>query len=256
MSFLQENRKLLTIGSRLFFLYTLGSKRRDKMLTYVNFLMRIILSIIVGFFIGWETQATGHIVGIRINVLICMGTCLFTLFPILNGSTEVFRTSSSIISGVGFLCSGVIFKENGFVRGMNTAGTLWCTAAIGILCSMEQWEYAVMASIILIFSNLLLRPLSMKLSAPGIQSEMDRRYQISIIGQEAAELEIRSALLNLNMSKTLFLDHLESCDVIGGKVEVQAQFVSSRKSESHVLEQIVRKILENPSVSTAGWEIL
>ena len=225
------------------------------MMTYVDFTMRITLSIVLGFFVGLERQITGHMAGIRINILICMGACLFTLFPVSNGSSEVFRVSSSIVSGVGFLCSGVIFKENGFVRGMNTAGTLWCTAAIGVFCSMDQYVYAIIATSILIISNLLLRPLSLKISAPGFDNETDRRYRISIIGQEKAELEIRSALLQLNTSKTLFLENLESCDVIGDKVEVIAEFVSSRKSENYALEKIVGSILENPFVISAGWEI-
>ena len=75
------------------------------------FLLRILLSMILGFLIGLERQLTGHPAGIRINVLICMGTSFFTLFPIVYGSDEVFRVGSAIISGVGFLCSGVIFKE-------------------------------------------------------------------------------------------------------------------------------------------------
>ena len=225
------------------------------MLTYIDFMMRMSLSLFLGFFIGLERQLTGHLAGIRINVLICMGTCLFTLFPIVNGSSEVFRVSSSIVSGVGFLCSGVIFKENGFVRGMNTAGTLWCTAAIGVFCSIDQFFYAVMASSILIVSNLLLRPLSMKISASGLENEMDRRYRISVIGREESELEIRSELIHLNTSKTLFLENLESGDVIGQKVEVVAEFVSNRKSENHILERIVGNLLQNPNVISAGWEI-
>ncbi|WP_219694254.1 MgtC/SapB family protein, partial [Clostridioides difficile] len=109
-----------------------------------------------------ERQLTGHPAGIRINVLICMGTSFFTLFPMLYGSDQVFRVGSSIISGVGFLCSGVIFKDRGTVRGMNTAATLWCTAAIGILASTGMYAMAITAATILIGSNLILRPFARK----------------------------------------------------------------------------------------------
>ena len=105
---------------------------------YMDFVLRVALSMVLGFLIGLERQLTGHPAGIRINVLICMGTSFFTLFPMLYGSDQVFRVGSSIISGVGFLCSGVIFKDSGSVRGMNTAATLWCTAAIGILASTSN----------------------------------------------------------------------------------------------------------------------
>lgn len=82
-------------------------------MVYTDFVLRISLSVLLGFFIGLERQLTGHPAGIRINVLICMGTSFFTLFPMLYGSDQVFRVGSSIISGVGFLCSGVIFKDSG-----------------------------------------------------------------------------------------------------------------------------------------------
>lgn len=93
---------------------------------------RIGLSVLLGFLIGLERQITGHPAGIRINVLISMGACLFLMFPLMSGSDEVYRIASYIVSGVGFLCSGVIFKEGGTVRGLNTAATLWCTAAVGV----------------------------------------------------------------------------------------------------------------------------
>lgn len=89
---------------------------------YTDFVIRISLSMLLGFLIGLERQLTGHPAGIRINVLICMGTSFFTLFPMLYGSDQVFRVGSSIISGVGFLCSGVIFKDSGTVRGNEHGG--------------------------------------------------------------------------------------------------------------------------------------
>lgn len=66
---------------------------------YSDYIVRIGLSVLLGFLIGLERQLTGHLAGIRINVLICMGTCFFTLFPLIYGSDEVFRVGSSIISG-------------------------------------------------------------------------------------------------------------------------------------------------------------
>lgn len=140
---------------------------------YMDFVLRVALSMVLGFLIGLERQLTGHPAGIRINVLICMGTSFFTLFPMLYGSDQVFRVGSSIISGVGFLCSGVIFKDSGSVRGMNTAATLWCTAAIGILASTGMYAMAVTAAVLLIGSNLILRPLARKVNpiAAGEENE-------------------------------------------------------------------------------------
>ena len=209
---------------------------------YTDFVLRISLSLALGFLIGLERQLTGHPAGIRINVLICMGTSFFTLFPMLYGSNQVFRVGSSIISGVGFLCSGVIFKDSGSVRGMNTAATLWCTAAIGILASTGMYAMAITAAGILIGSNLILRPLARKLNPIIVGDESEKQYRL--------------LLINSNPCKTLYLNHLESGDVVGDKVEIVAEYCSSGKPKSNVLEGIVGQALAIPEVISAGWEVL
>ena len=210
----------------------------------------------MGFAIGLERQITGHVVGIRINVLICMGACLFTLFPAFYGSDQVFWIDGSIISGVGFLCSGVIFKENGSVRGMNTAATLWCSAAIGILASTDNPGLAIIATTVLILSNLFLRPLAKKIDPIYPSDEFEKRYQISITCLDDAEPEIRQLIINGTGSKTLFLTNLESGDVVGNKTEVVAEYSSVGKFKNQVLEEIIGKALKNSKVVSAGWEIL
>ncbi len=225
-------------------------------MNYIDFVFRISLSLVLGFLIGLERQLTGHRAGIRINVLICMGTSFFTLFPMLYGSDQVFRVGSSIISGVGFLCSGVIFKDSGSVRGMNTAATLWCTSAIGVLASTGMYAIAFTATGILIVSNLILRPLALKLNPITINDEFEKQYRISITCLEEAEQEIRLLLINNNTSKTLYLTNLESGDVIGDRVEVIAKYTSVGKSKNNVLEGIVGKTLLMPEVISSGWEVM
>ncbi|MBS5872611.1 MAG: MgtC/SapB family protein [Clostridiales bacterium] len=223
---------------------------------YTDFVLRISLSLALGLLIGLERQLTGHPAGIRINVLICMGTSFFTLFPMLYGSDQVFRVGSSIISGVGFLCSGVIFKDSGSVRGMNTAATLWCTAAIGILASTGRYVMAITAAGILIGSNLILRPLARKLNPITTGDESEKQYRISVTCQENAEQEIRLLLVNSNPCKTLCLNNLESGDVVGDKVEIIAEYCSAGKPKNNVLEGIVGQALTIPEVVSAGWEVL
>lgn len=225
-------------------------------MTILQFTAHIILSLLLGIIIGLERQLTKHPAGIRINVLICMGTCFFTLFPMLYESEQVFRVGSSIISGVGFLCSGVIFKEDGFVRGMNTAATLWCTAAIGILATMENMAWAIIATTILVLSNLILRPLARKIGPYSLSEDTERQYRLSVVCFDDAEQDIRQLLIHSNTCKTLFLHNLESGDITGNQTEVVAEFCSSGKPKEHVLEALVSATLKNPSVLRSGWEII
>lgn len=225
-------------------------------MSYMEFVTRILLSLILGFFIGLERQFTGHPAGIRINVLIALGTSFFTLFPMVYGSDQMFRVGASIVSGVGFLCSGVIFKEAGTVRGMNTAATLWCTAAIGILASTGMWWMAISATGILIMSNIILRPLVQKLIPVSGMYDSDQMYQISITCQEQAEREIRLSLLKNHTNKSLYLTYLESGDAVGNKVEIIARYGTSGRVKNSYLEEIVAQLLTISEVVSAGWEII
>lgn len=225
-------------------------------MNWIDFMMRILLSVALGFFIGLERQLTGHTAGIRINILISMGSCLFLMFPIISGSNEVYRIASYIVSGVGFLCSGVIFKDGGTVRGLNTAATLWCTSAIGVLSSSGNYLFALAATGTLILSNLLFRPLSLKVKPIISWEETEKLYRISVVCRETLETDIRLLLINGNTCKTLYLNHLDSGDVIGDKVEIIAEYCSVGSSKNHVLESIVSRILKIPDVISAGWEVL
>lgn len=225
-------------------------------MNWIDFIMRILLSILLGFLIGLERQITGHTAGIRINILISMGSCLFLMFPIMFGSDEVFRIASYIVSGVGFLCSGVIFKDGGTVRGLNTAATLWCTAAIGVLASSGNYLFSAAATGALILSNLLFRPLAQKVKPITSWEENEKLYRISITCRETKETDLRALLINGNTCKTLYLNHLDSGDVIGDKVEVIAEYCSVGSPKNHVLEGIVLQALKMPDVISAGWEVL
>lgn len=223
---------------------------------YVDFVMRVILAVLLGFCIGLERQITGHAAGIRINILISLGACLFILFPLICGSDDVYRIASYIVSGVGFLCSGVIFKDGGTVRGLNTAATLWCSAAVGVLASSGYYLYAVTATVSLILANLLFRPLAMRIKPLYGGDEEEKIYRISVTCQEHMESKIRQFIINSNSCNTLYLNHLDSGDVVGDKVEIIADYYSVGKSKNHILEDIVSSILKLPEVTSAGWEVL
>ncbi len=223
---------------------------------YTDFVFRILLSLVLGFAIGLERQLTGHTAGIRINVLICMGAGFFTLFPMIFGSGETYRMAAAIVQGVGFLCSGVIFKGNASVRGINTAATLWCTAAIGVLASSGVYLMAITATGILIVSNFAFRPLARKVNPIIAEEESEKMYRISIVCHEYAEHDMRALLINSNPCKTLYLTNLESGDVVGEKVEIIAEYNSSGRQKNRVLENIVGQALTIPAVISAGWETL
>lgn len=254
---MQENRKCLPISTGQLTIYNLDIRMQggdsDGM---TEFVARLGLSILLGFIIGLERQLTGHTAGVRINVLICMGACMFLLFPMIMGSDDIYRIASYIVSGVGFLCSGVIFKQSGTVRGLNTAATLWCTAAVGVLCSSGKYPFAVCAAVLLLISNLIFRPLAGRIPHLAGGDESEIYYRISVTCEEDAEKRIRSLVIQTNSNKNLILSNLESSDAIGNKVEIEAEFYCIRRIKNEVVESMVNRLLVAPGVVKAGWELV
>lgn len=96
--------------------------------------------------------------GLRTNTLVCIGSAAFVLIAIKIGGDAAGRITSYIVSGIGFLGGGVIMKDGLTVRGLNTAATLWCSAAIGALCALGYPMEALITVLFIISTNIFLRP--------------------------------------------------------------------------------------------------
>src|SRR2546429_6939010 len=84
--------------------------------------------------IGFERQWRNRLAGLRTNTLVALGAASFVVFAALvPGEGSPTRVAAQVVSGIGFLGAGLIFREGMSVRGLNTAATLWCSAAIGVL---------------------------------------------------------------------------------------------------------------------------
>lgn len=100
--------------------------------SYFDTLFSYALALILGTLIGAERQYRQRTAGLRTNALVALGAAAFVdLAQKLGGNVEAIRVISYTVSGIGFLGAGVIMKEGMNVRGLNTAATLWCSAAVG-----------------------------------------------------------------------------------------------------------------------------
>ncbi|MDB5197773.1 MAG: hypothetical protein JWP88_2144 [Flaviaesturariibacter sp.] len=116
---------------------------------------RLLLVIFVGGLIGAEREFRSKSAGFRTMILICLGSFLFTTFSILIGNSTNDRIASNIVTGIGFLGAGVIFKSDNRINGITTAATIWATAALGM--GIADGAYAlVLISTALILASLLL----------------------------------------------------------------------------------------------------
>ncbi len=137
---------------------------------------RLVLAAALGGFVGLERELRGYPAGIRTLALVAIGATLFTEISQLLGGND--RVAAQIVTGIGFIGAGLIFREGYTVRGITTAATIWAAAAMGMAVGMELYIVAVACAVIL-FVVLEARPLT-------------RRFERAIAPREE---ELRRTLL-------------------------------------------------------------
>jgi putative Mg2+ transporter-C (MgtC) family protein len=118
-------------------------------------LLRLLMVIVVGGLIGAEREYRSKSAGFRTMILICLGSFLFTTFSRFVSEASPDRIASNIVTGIGFLGAGVIFKSDNRVNGITTAATIWAVAALGMGIADGAY-YLVLASTIVVLASLLL----------------------------------------------------------------------------------------------------
>ena len=122
-------------------------------------LFRILLVFVVGGIIGAEREFRSKSAGFRTMILICLGSFLFTTFSIHISGSDTDRIASNIVTGIGFIGGGVIFKSDNRINGITTAATIWAVAALGMGIADGAYYLVGICSVAIIGSLLLLTKL-------------------------------------------------------------------------------------------------
>src|SRR4029077_1307690 len=118
-----------------------------------------------------------------------IGAASFVIFAdLIPGESSPTRVAAQVVSGIGFLGAGIIFREGLQVTGLNTAATLWCSAAVGLLAGSGHPLHACAAAGFVILVNLLLRPLVRLINRqPIVQAETDFHYKVRVVCRSPEE---------------------------------------------------------------------
>ncbi|MGO9847701.1 MAG: MgtC/SapB family protein, partial [Methylocella sp.] len=148
-------------------------------------------------------------------------------------------------------------KEGVNVRGLNTAATLWCSAAVGLLAGAGYWRHALLAAALVVGVNLVLRPLVSLVNRQPIESaDIETSYVVNVTCQAVDEAQIRALLVQGVGVSDLHLRELESIEIEGtGRVEVTATLTSDKRREL-ALEYIVGHLSVEPGVTAARWRMV
>ena len=129
-------------------------------LTNIEFTLRVIIALISGLIIGFERQWNHKSAGLRTTTLVSLGSALYVLLSlrITTEHGDVTRIIGQVVTGIGFLCAGIIFKDGINVHGLTTSVTIWCSSALGCLAAAGYYFETVVATILILIVNVLLKP--------------------------------------------------------------------------------------------------
>ena len=130
--------------------------------------IRIISALLLGFAIGLEREVTNKYAGLRTNILVCLGACIFTIISIYGfpevfvtgeemGTRDTARVAAQVVTGIGFIGGGTVLRHGATVLGVTTAATLWVSAAIGMACGAGMYALAITATLLSIIVLVIVR---------------------------------------------------------------------------------------------------
>jgi putative Mg2+ transporter-C (MgtC) family protein len=214
---------------------------------------RLLLAVVLGSLIGIERQWRQRAAGLRTNTLVCLGAAAFvdlgsTVAP---GSTQII---AYVVSGVGFLGAGAIMKDGGNIKGLNTAATLWCSAAVGACVGAGETLDAVFVAALLICVNILLRPLSRYIdrrSLAPLETHTVSRFRLTCPTEHQmdAELELTRAIA----ARSLVLRELRSERIQETENSIVQAVIESSTRDPVVLEKLADELRAFPWTESVDW---
>ncbi|MFN3938225.1 MAG: MgtC/SapB family protein [Gemmobacter sp.] len=210
-----------------------------------------------GALIGSERQIRQRMAGLRTNALVALGSASFVVFAALfPGDVSPTRVAAQIVSGIGFLGAGIIFRDGFNVHGLNTAATLWCSAAVGMLAGAGALGLAGLLTGLVVFVNLGLRPLVKWIkrhTAAGLP--LTRSYRLSVTCDPAQEGEMRALVLRTMALGGVHLSELEARPTEDGALDLIATATAEGPADA-ALEQAAARLAAEPGLRRVRWQVL
>ncbi|MFC7305717.1 MgtC/SapB family protein [Streptomyces monticola] len=209
---------------------------------------------LAGALIGIERQWRQRMAGLRTNTLVAAGAALFVLLSSSFGSGDPSRVAAQVVSGIGFLGAGVIMRDGLNVSGINTAATLWCSAAVGSLAGAGLPAYALAGAVAVVAVNTALRYVAHRIDRqPGSGVEVTTPYRVEAVVAADHEAQVRALLVQSLTASDGTLRSVESEDLPeDNRVRIRAE-VTAEGTSTESVEKAVGRMSMDPSVFSAAW---
>lgn len=226
-----------------------------ELLPLLDTLVAYGVAFILGTLIGAERQYRQRTAGLRTNVLVALLAAAFVdLGQRVAGTAEAVRVIAYVVSGIGFLGAGVIMKEGMNVRGLNTAATLWCSAAVGCCAGTGQVAEAILLTAFVLAGNTLLRPLVNRINRTPIDERVtEATYEVSVIATAEAMPDVRERLVAGLEAAHYPVSDVAVIELAGGRVEIVATLVSTAVEPGEI-ETVTRALQRVSGIYNASWD--
>ena len=210
-------------------------------------------ALIMGAIIGSERQFRGRMAGLRTNALVSLGAAGFVVFAALfPDDINPTRVAAQVVSGIGFLGAGIIFRDGFNIQGINTAATLWCSAAVGLISGSGHLGYAAALTSLIVFSNLGLRPVVRRLKRAAAKNTQSlQTYQVKVSCLHKDSKDIRALVLGSLEDQGLGFSQIASRgdqDATEIMVEVQGMAAEAAK-----VAGVIGRVSTDSRILRASW---
>ncbi|MGB3332679.1 MAG: MgtC/SapB family protein [Mycobacterium sp.] len=222
-------------------------------LSVAEFTLRLAVGLGCGALIGLERQWRARMAGLRTNALVAAGATLFVLYAVAVEPSST-RVASYVVSGVGFLGGGVILREGFNVRGLNTAATLWCSAAVGVLAAAGFLAFSLIGTGAIVGTHLLLRPLGRLIDRDQHveEDEPQAPYEVQVICRPKSEKYLRAQIVQHTASNDLILRGIHTVRAGEDNIALTASMLSDSRAPDR-LERLVGELSLQPGVYAVQW---
>lgn len=223
---------------------------------FLDTLVSLTAAFVLGTLIGAERQYRLRTAGLRTNVLVAVSAAAFVdLAMQLADADGAVRVIAYVVSGIGFLGAGVIMKEGMNVRGLNTAATLWGSAAVGCCAGADMLAQAVTLTAFVLAGNTLLRPLVNAINrSPLDERASEATYEFMLTVDAASMSDLRELLVEKLGAAQYPVSDANVIDRAEGVVEIVATLVSTAV-EAKELDAVAADLARRPGVRHATWDV-
>ncbi|MBP5106419.1 MgtC/SapB family protein [Pseudomonas protegens] len=220
----------------------------------IDTLVSLSAAFILGGLIGFERQYRQRTAGLRTNVLVAVGAAIFVdMANRLGGAEGAVRVVAYVVSGIGFLGAGVIMREEGNVRGLNTAATLWASAAVGACAGADLILEALLGTLFVLAANTLLRPIVNNINRQPLDVVSAEVTNIVYVIAHRSKQKTVFALLEAELARCNYPASDVDVHAFGTEdVEIEATLATT-SVDGDELDALVARLSTSPWVQQAFW---